>query len=70
MDADVQQLHERFGKKVWITEYGCHGFGDDPYVCSQDEADNLMKTSVEWFHANPDIVERWAWFGAFGDMKK
>lgn len=65
-----QRLHERFGKKVWLTEYGCHIFGDDGRPCKVEEADNLMKTTSEWFRANPDVIERWAWFGAFGDMTK
>ena len=52
-----------------MTEYGCYDFVEEE-SCSIEEADNLMKTTVEWFRANPDIVERWAWFGAFGDMKK
>lgn len=67
----AQQLHERFGKKIWLTEWGCHVFGENPYSCTSEEADKLMLEAISWFRGEgKDIVERWAWFGAFRDMTK
>lgn len=72
----MQDMHARFGKPVWLTEWGCHVFvkdeaGNEPPPCTPAQADHLMKTTIEWFHGEgKDIVDRWAWFGAFKDMTK
>lgn len=62
-------MHTTYGKEVWLTEWDCHEF-DPQYSCSPAEAEAFMKGAIEWFRGEgASIVSRWAWFGAFSDMK-
>lgn len=68
--SECQKFSTKYKKPLWITEWACHDFGTKE-KCSPAEAEQFMKTLIEWFRGEgSSMVTRWAWFGAFPDMKK
>eukprot|EP00026_Physarum_polycephalum_P014658 Phypoly_transcript_15198.p1 GENE.Phypoly_transcript_15198~~Phypoly_transcript_15198.p1 ORF type:complete len:164 (+),score=21.38 Phypoly_transcript_15198:389-880(+) len=60
--AYVQDMHNTFNKNVWITEWACVQYGNDP-PCDQNSVNNFMGDTTKWLDQQ-GYVERWAWFGA------
>jgi len=61
----VTDMHNTFGRNVWITEWACVPY--DPQPCDQGSVNNLMNSTVSWLDSQP-WVERYAWFGAMRNL--
>jgi hypothetical protein len=65
-----QEFHAKYNKPLWLTEWACYEFTPKS-SCTAAETEEFMKTAIEWFRGEgSSMVVRWAWFGAFPDMKE
>jgi len=64
----VDAVHQRYGKPIWITEYGLMRFAGTPRYPTPDQAAAFIKASTGELEKR-SFVERYAWFGlpAVGD---
>jgi hypothetical protein len=64
----VDAVHERYGKPIWITEYGLINFSGSPKYPSDPQKVAFIKGSTKGLESR-SFVERYAWFGlpAVGD---
>ncbi|MFG1610526.1 sigma-70 family RNA polymerase sigma factor [Actinoplanes sp. NPDC049265] len=64
----VDAVHKKYGKPVWITEYGLMNFGGTPKYPSTAQIVAFIKGSTAGLEKR-SYVERYAWFGlpAVGD---
>ena len=64
----VDAVHRRYGKPVWITEYGLMNFAGAPKYPSQAQLGAFITGSTKGLEKR-SYVERYAWFGlpAVGD---
>ncbi|NUV62121.1 glycosyl hydrolase [Streptomyces sp. CAI-85] len=58
----LQAVHDRYGKPVWLTEYGLIDFSQDPprYPGAREQTDFV--TASTRMLEGLDFVERYAWF--------
>ena len=59
----VKELHERYGKPVWVTEYAVADWdatASRPCVYSRAQTEDFMRATVAGLRAMP-FVERFAW---------
>jgi hypothetical protein len=64
----VDAVHKRYGKPIWITEFGLMNFSSAPKYPAPAQAVAFIKGSTKGLQAR-SYVERYAWFGlpAVGD---
>ena len=64
----VDAVHKRYGKPVWITEFGLMNFSGSPKYPTPSQAVAFIKASTKGLESR-SYVERYAWFGlpAVGD---
>jgi RNA polymerase sigma factor (sigma-70 family) len=64
----VDAVHKRYGKPVWITEFGLMNFSGSPKYPSPSQEVAFIKGSTKGLESR-SYVERYAWFGlpAVGD---
>ncbi|GAB2616874.1 hypothetical protein Aab01nite_29900 [Paractinoplanes abujensis] len=64
----VDAVHKRYGKPIWITEYGLMNFGGSPKYPTQAQLVTFIEGSTKGMQKR-SFVERYAWFGlpAVGD---
>ncbi|MDY7088620.1 MAG: sigma-70 family RNA polymerase sigma factor [Actinomycetota bacterium] len=64
----VDAVHKRYGKPVWITEYGLMNFAGSPKYPTQAQLVTFINGSTKGLQKRA-YVERYAWFGlpAVGD---
>ncbi|GAA1597376.1 sigma-70 family RNA polymerase sigma factor [Actinoplanes couchii] len=64
----VDAVHERYGKPIWITEFGLMNFGGSPRYPSDAQKVRFIKGATAGLEKRR-YVERYAWFGlpAVGD---
>lgn len=53
----LRELYERYGKKIWLTEFSC------PYTASPNKEHSYMKQILPQLEAAP-FVYRYAWFAS------
>jgi hypothetical protein len=59
----VTELHERYGKPIWVTEYAVadwNATSTRPSVYSRAQTEDFMRATVAGLRAMP-FVERFAW---------
>jgi hypothetical protein len=61
----VEQLHDKYQKPIWVTEWACQNFVDQNSQCSKDDI-ALFLNKTQDFLDSTDYVERYAWFGVPG----
>eukprot|EP00026_Physarum_polycephalum_P014102 Phypoly_transcript_14576.p1 GENE.Phypoly_transcript_14576~~Phypoly_transcript_14576.p1 ORF type:complete len:262 (+),score=27.02 Phypoly_transcript_14576:123-908(+) len=64
--AYVEDMHNTFGKNIWITEWACVQYGNSP-PCDQQSVYNFMGATTQWLDQQ-GYVERWSWFGAMKSL--
>jgi hypothetical protein len=64
----VDAVHQRYGKPIWVTEYGLMNFSGSPKYPTGAQAATFIKATTKGM-ASRRFVERYAWFGlpAVGD---
>ena len=64
----VDAVHRRYGKPIWVSEYGLMNFGGSPKYPTGAQAAAFIAGSTRGMESR-DHVERYAWFGlpAVGD---
>ena len=64
----VDAVHKKYGKPIWITEYGLQNFSGSPKYPTGAQAAAFIKGSTKGMESR-SYVERYAWFGlpAVGD---
>ncbi|MEU4241149.1 sigma-70 family RNA polymerase sigma factor [Actinoplanes sp. NPDC026619] len=64
----VDAVHKRYGKPIWVTEYGLMNFSGSPKYPSDAQKVTFIKGSTKGLQSR-SYVERYAWFGlpAVGD---
>ncbi|BBH63749.1 hypothetical protein ACTI_04340 [Actinoplanes sp. OR16] len=64
----VDAVHERYGKPIWITEFGLINFGGSPKYPSDAQKVTFIKGATAGLEKRA-FVQRYAWFGlpAVGD---
>ncbi|MBU2666514.1 sigma-70 family RNA polymerase sigma factor [Actinoplanes bogorensis] len=64
----VDAVHKRYGKPIWVTEYGLMNFGGSPKYPSQAQLVTFINGTTRGMQKR-SYVERYAWFGlpAVGD---
>ncbi|MBM2621529.1 sigma-70 family RNA polymerase sigma factor [Actinoplanes sp. LDG1-06] len=64
----VDAVHKRYGKPIWITEYGLMNFGGSPKYPTQAQLVTFIDGSTKGLEKR-SFIERYAWFGlpAVGD---
>ncbi|SDT79200.1 sigma-70 family RNA polymerase sigma factor [Actinoplanes derwentensis] len=64
----VDAVHQRYGKPIWITEFGLMNFGGAPKYPSDAQKVRFIKGATTGLEKR-SYVERYAWFGlpAVGD---
>ncbi|MDT4991612.1 MAG: hypothetical protein QOH97_1504 [Actinoplanes sp.] len=64
----VDAVHRRYGKPVWVTEYGLQNFSASPKYPTGAQAAAFIRGSTAGLESR-SYVERYAWFGlpAVGD---
>jgi RNA polymerase sigma factor (sigma-70 family) len=64
----VDAVHRRYGKPIWVTEYGLINFAGSPKYPTGAQAAAFISGSTRGMESR-DYVERYAWFGlpAVGD---
>jgi hypothetical protein len=64
----VDAVHRKYGKPIWVTEYGLINFGGSPRYPTGAQAAAFIEGSTAGME-NRRYVERYAWFGlpAVGD---
>jgi hypothetical protein len=64
----VDAVHARYGKPIWVTEYGLMNFTGSPKYPTGAQAAAFIKGTTKGMQARA-YVERYAWFGlpAVGD---
>jgi len=64
----VDAVHKKYGKPIWVTEYGLQNFSGSPKYPSGAQAAAFIKGSTNGMESR-SYVERYAWFGlpAVGD---
>jgi RNA polymerase sigma factor (sigma-70 family) len=64
----VDAVHKRYGKPIWITEFGLMNFSGSPKYPTPAQAVAFIKASTKGMQSR-SYVERYAWFGlpAVGD---
>ncbi|GAA2715738.1 sigma-70 family RNA polymerase sigma factor [Actinoplanes palleronii] len=64
----VDAVHERYGKPIWITEYGLMNFSGSPKYPTDPQKVTFIKGTTAGLEKR-SFVERYAWFGlpAVGD---
>ncbi|KAJ9096959.1 hypothetical protein QFC20_006319 [Naganishia adeliensis] len=66
MIAYIKDFITSFGKPVWVTEYACLDFGQNPpYFCTASEEEEFHRKASGYMYNEP-LVERYA---AFGTLK-
>jgi len=63
--AYVTDMHNTFGKNVWITEWAC--VPDYQGTCTQQQVYDFMGATTEFLFNSP-WVERYSWFGAMASV--
>jgi len=63
----VQDMHNTFGRNVWITEWACVQYSSSDPDCSQNNVYSFMGQTTLWLDQQ-SYVERWAWFGALKNV--
>jgi len=58
----VTDIHNSFGRNIWVTEWACVQFGNGPN-CEQQNVYNFMGQTTLWLDQQP-WVERFSWFGS------
>lgn len=56
----VADIHNSFGKNIWVTEWACVDYGGGP--CGQQNVYDFMGQTTLWLDQQP-WVERFSWFG-------
>jgi len=56
----VNDIHNTFGKNVWVTEWACAEYGGPR--CDQNHVYDFMGQTTQWLDQQP-WVERFSWFG-------
>ncbi|PRP79066.1 hypothetical protein PROFUN_13168 [Planoprotostelium fungivorum] len=56
----VSDIHNSFGKPIWVTEWACVDYGDGR--CDQNSVYSFMGQTTSWLDSAA-FVERFAWFG-------
>jgi hypothetical protein len=66
----VDAVHRKFGKPIWVTEYGLMNFGGAPRYPTGTQAAAFINGSTDGLEERR-YVERYAWFGlpAVGDSR-
>jgi hypothetical protein len=61
-------VHRRYGKPIWVTEYGLINFAGTPKYPTGAQAAAFIAGTTRGMESR-DYVERYAWFGlpAVGD---
>ncbi len=64
----VDAVHKRYGKPIWVTEYGLMNFGGSPKYPTQAQLVTFINGTTKGMQKR-SYVERYAWFGlpAVGD---
>jgi RNA polymerase sigma factor (sigma-70 family) len=64
----VDAVHQRYGKPIWITEFGLQNFSGSPKYPSSAQEVAFIKGATKGLESR-SYVERYAWFGlpAVGD---
>jgi hypothetical protein len=64
----VDAVHKRYGKPIWVTEYGLMNFSGSPKYPTGAQAAAFIKGTTKGMESRK-FVERYAWFGlpAVGD---
>lgn len=64
----VDAVHQRYGKPIWVTEFGLMNFSGTPRYPAPAQAVAFIKRSTKGLQSR-SYVERYAWFGlpAVGD---
>ncbi|MEV8506177.1 sigma-70 family RNA polymerase sigma factor [Actinoplanes sp. NPDC051475] len=64
----VDAVHKKYGKPIWVTEYGLMNFGGSPKYPAAAREVAFIKGSTKGMESR-SYVERYAWFGlpAVGD---
>ncbi|MFI7599530.1 sigma-70 family RNA polymerase sigma factor [Actinoplanes sp. NPDC049681] len=64
----VDAVHKKYGKPIWVTEYGLMNFGGSPKYPAAAQEVAFIKGSTKGMESR-SYVERYAWFGlpAVGD---
>jgi len=57
----VTMMHNKFGKNIWVTEWGCATWGGGS--CSDNDIRGLMSHTTAWMDQQP-WIERYSWFAA------
>lgn len=60
----AEQMHERYGKDVWVTEF-CYWPGESGYVAPATQIASMID-HVTWLEKTP-WIKRYAWFKATGN---
>ncbi|KDQ29173.1 hypothetical protein PLEOSDRAFT_1089032 [Pleurotus ostreatus PC15] len=63
----VTDIHNLFGKDVWVTEFACQNFGGSGGQCSKAQVNEFMDTVTGFFDNTPWVKAYFA-FGAMHDM--
>ncbi|WP_250007008.1 sigma-70 family RNA polymerase sigma factor [Actinoplanes sp. M2I2] len=64
----VDAVHKRYGKPIWVTEYGLMNFSGSPKYPTQSQLVTFIQGTTKGLQKR-SYVERYAWFGlpAVGD---
>ncbi|KAF4602241.1 hypothetical protein EYR40_005446 [Pleurotus pulmonarius] len=63
----VTDIHNLFGKDIWVTEFACQNFGGSGGQCSKAQVNEFMDTVTSFFDNTPWVKAYFA-FGAMHDM--
>jgi len=61
----VTDIHNSFGKNIWVTEWACVPYANPP--CDQQSVYNFMGQTT-LFLDQQSYVERYSWFGAMRNL--
>jgi len=62
----IEDIHNSFGRNVWVTEYACHNFGGGAQ-CSRDEVFTFLRETTGYMDGQ-GWVEQYFWFGVLYNM--
>lgn len=63
--AYVTDMHNTFGRNVWVTEWACVPYNPEP--CDQASVSAFLSYTTGWLNQQP-WVERYSWFGAMRNL--